>query len=207
MFYIQRSKQTKTQNENEKPDKMKHKSVSMFGAQLAVCSAATFVLKTQINRAHNTHINRAHITQINRAHNTQINRAHITLINRAHITQINRAHNTHINRAHNTHINPQINRAPQLLNLQSSSTLKSTELINPQIKKAHQLSNQQSSTTLKSTLSSSELFLFKDFTLKTHFILKVMKMTSRQVELSTIAIKERKEEGLFVVTDSPTSVI
>jgi hypothetical protein len=31
-------------------------------------------------------------------------------------------------------------------------------------------------------------------------------MTSRQVEISTIVLKERKEEGLFVVTDSPSVI-
>ena len=107
-FTFRDQKQTKIQTsaENEKQDKMKHKSVSVFGAQLAVCSAVTFVHKTQINRSHNSQINR-----------------------------------------------------------------------NPQ--HSHQLSHHQ-----------SPLFL-KDFTSKNHLILKVMKITSRQVEISTIAIRGR----------------
>jgi hypothetical protein len=53
IFIHSEIKNKKNQNtaENRSQTKIKHKSVSVFGAQLAVCSAAKFVHKTQINRA------------------------------------------------------------------------------------------------------------------------------------------------------------
>ena len=141
IFIHSEIKNKKNQNtaENRSQTKIKHKSVSVFGAQLAVCSAAKFVHKTQINRALRT----LKSTELSQLSNQQS------------------SHNSHLNRAPNSHINSIIIRA---------------------------------------------LFFLKDLTSKTRYILKVMQMTSRQVEISTIVLKERKEEGLFVVTDSPSVI-